>query len=550
MKIENLFLDKIKAFFSTSSVDNLAKDELPDNLFNMVEEDENSFLRDFKTKGEWLNHEVKDERFLGFLWKTGNKTLQTADGTRITIEGISSDNLVARENFKTGEVVLLGEDGLNIQLLPPKDLEEDTPFNGAAEDKLHNIMNKINHNLVNDFEKTPAYDKLKDYLLTADDESYGALLNLFESDAFVSLLLGDYGKSDLDRFFDLKTEEKYKLKYLIDNELIKETLRKDSLGMLCDIAELDNDDFSKAMKNFNNSYVIRAVKNTQEVLYENIIPFIENAKNLESLSYFQVLQLVECLGQYNSLNSSVGENFDDFNKALYGPPIDPTLTSRVEELGAKYDIDIKITNNVALDKNNKEAEVYIDEEYFKSLDEMLGKMKKSGMQIPEEIYICDLNGSINLGTFYQTNSNAITLNADNFTNDDMGVVLAHETGHLKDYDGGLISKSTYKAYELGIVKELKNLYDEPIEEINFKGNKITREEIAGLISDYSTSDIVEYVAEIEALIANGTIIKDSDGKYIIDSDNIPKNYCEKWTGSEKDHESLNKIMKFFNYLTY
>lgn len=554
MKIKNSFLEKIKEKIELKNNNKIEKNQFPEERifdFQTESKKEDNYLQN-SSNNPWKELEVKEKKFLGFLWRTGKKEIETKTGQTLTIENLNMDNLIARENIETGEVILLNDEGFVDQLIEPKPIVNVLTKVGlkVAEAITNSInpfsavMQNFNEKDIEKLKKNGIYERIQEYIKNANEEDLEATKNLFSNKNFCDYITYYDDYTEFDKILNLSKDEKNKTAILFNNTVFNVLLKKNSTDSICKLAKLDEKNFNNAINNFNNPSLLAMLDEIEPMIYEDILSEIGKSQNLNSLSNEELKDYLISLSNYTGICGS--KNFDKFNKILHGEPVDKTLVEELNEIGEKYGIEIKSENNIALDPNNKNAEVYITKENLEDIEKALSNMQKRNMELPSQIYISDIEGEAG-GFFNPTNPTAITLDANSLNIYDPEIVLPHETAHLKDYRGNEISKSTKKAMELGLAKT-PLLYDEPIEKINFNGFEITKEEINGIIRDYASSDIVEFVAEIEALISYGTIIKNKNGEYTIDKNNIPDLYCKEWTGSEKDIQSLNNIMIFYEYL--
>ncbi len=433
----------------------------------------------------------------------------------------------------------------------------------------------------------------------ADPERVKDMLAFFESVDHENFNVNYQGVS---KDFSTASDERYEnLKKIASNKaFLDQNHNGQLLNQMCYLENDELENLAKLMENENFANVLSNLPKTEETFYSYYVTNFaqldsEDLENFEKIiadKDFQefheknnikiegLLKLAQCKefssleeqdrdiiltaigdGDYSGINpctiKNVSENFDKYNEILNGKPTDPEFAQELKNLGDKYGITIKAENHISTDPNNRQASIYINESQIKEIDKTLAKLRSMGETIPQEIYLCDIQGAG--GVFTERNKNAITINVNvystsdssNIFNNSISNTLIHETAHLKDYQREPWYFSKEKAYEAGIIDSKYQRYkSNPIESIEFNDTVLTGEELNGIVSDYATTDIVEFVAEVETMILSGIIVQDENGNYTItNGDNKGRWYCGDWTGSQENHESLQKIMNLYKYLT-
>ena len=245
-------------------------------------------------------------------------------------------------------------------------------------------------------------------------------------------------------------------------------------------------------------------------------------------------------------NKDFSKYYDDLNYILNGPPVDEVLKTRLDDIGSRYGISIKAENDIGT-PGCMDASHIIDKEYLQAIDDTLALMKEKGLEIPKEIYLSDFKATAS-GVFNTYNPDAISLNISDMNDPNwVQAVILHESAHMSDWNENTKHHNSFdKAVDAGIVYSASEALNK---DIKFNNKTITPSEITGIIRGYATSNILEFKAEVEALINYGTIIPDGKGGYTIDTNNIPPcGYCSDWKGSKENKQSLAKIMELYNYL--
>lgn len=245
------------------------------------------------------------------------------------------------------------------------------------------------------------------------------------------------------------------------------------------------------------------------------------------------------------------EQFDVMNKALFGDPVDQSLANELSRFEEKYGITIKSQNNISIDPNNKDASIYLTQEWLDSIDSALQTMKDKGIDLPKEIYFTEFSESSNAaGVFMNSNPDAIIINVGKILNESyVQTTVIHETGHMNDYIGGNFTSGT-NIENVGLTKRDER---EKIEEMKFDMNGkeviLTDDEITKLVRDYATTNVHEFVAEVSTLFGLGAIYKDENGNYQVDTSKTARVYMRDWQGTEEDYEILEKIIAAYDILT-
>lgn len=246
------------------------------------------------------------------------------------------------------------------------------------------------------------------------------------------------------------------------------------------------------------------------------------------------------------------EEFDLINKILYGDPVDPSLVEKLSEFEEKYGVSVRPQNNISLDSNNKDASIYITQEWMDIVGSTLQSMKEKGISLPEEIFLVEFcDNSASSGCFLSSRPNAIAINVDMAHDEkNLQAIVIHETGHLNDYSNNNAFASDINAEFVGISA---NELEEKIKVMNFEMNgkdvSLTNDDISGLVREYATTNVHEFVAEVSTLFGMEAIYKDENGKYQIDKSKAATSYIPKWSGTEEDYETLEKIIAAYDILT-
>jgi len=245
--------------------------------------------------------------------------------------------------------------------------------------------------------------------------------------------------------------------------------------------------------------------------------------------------------------------YDTYNTILNGERLDTNLADRISEIGKKYGVDIKLDND-AVSKGytgDIESSKVITDEQIRAVEEALEIMTQKNMRMPKHIYLTDFVDGDAVGGFNGMNPDTIVIRPDYPDPEFLKVSILHETSHMNDW----VQTDTGGYYHSGWKGDLCGIgYNESLENmkpIQFKsGDYLSGADIANFIRQYATTNVREFVAEVNALLAAGAITKNPQGYWIIDKTKAPQEYCSGWSGTNAlEYQKLDEIMWLYTYLT-
>ena len=201
--------------------------------------------------------------------------------------------------------------------------------------------------------------------------------------------------------------------------------------------------------------------------------------------------------------------------------------------------DVDLSNVVLLSKSQQKA-----------IEDALQRMSDMGQELPEEIYLTDLFspdarlGGIRAAGYYSDlNPNAIFVRSDqlNYSIEYAKKLIYHETAHMSDYKLG--SNNQY------LSSQVNSNINKTDEFIGTAKNTVKSSDVKQIISSYALTNEKEYIAEITALITEGTIYIDKNGKYAIKTDAFGTYIKAKGFLVSNVQKSLNDIMGLYMELT-
>ena len=260
-----------------------------------------------------------------------------------------------------------------------------------------------------------------------------------------------------------------------------------------------------------------------------------------------------------SIVNNLDDRFNIINYAKHGERLDLSLENYTIKIGDQ-EIKIFTDNNIVSQEYAMTHGINLDEiriltrNQEQLIQDALQTMKASGQQLPEKIYLTDIfetfmndgHECIAAGVYCYANRNTIFLNAALENSDDyFKDIIYHESAHMTDFEIG--SGYNLLSEEKGIIIN----YNTNV--INFGDININASDVERMISRYSLTNPAEYVAEITAMITDGTIVLDSKGNYRINTDILGRYQNAKGIASNflafRDGKTLNNIMALYNYLT-
>lgn len=113
-----MLLEKIKALINNPKTSNNIS-QVTLNAFqenqNIFEQNQTSYNQYNQTFDDnWEDVKFEKDKFLGFLWYTGNCTYTTSNGSTITVK--NTDGITVKQNKQTGEIVIIGGNTEDINL--------------------------------------------------------------------------------------------------------------------------------------------------------------------------------------------------------------------------------------------------------------------------------------------------------------------------------------------------------------------------------------------------------------------------------------------------